>query len=278
MDIQLLKHNEKVPDTIMEHIRRVPAKNLSELNAELAPLGFAAIEVFQSKVDWKNDTTPYPTPSHYMEIFEIHDYVDRMVGIALEKPDDSRDLVTKLRGLREALKGWGANEEVIRYALPSACRERVASDAGFINNITVQSILDKIEELRKLAVQLRGLDGVTAADEMAMKFAGKWIKLHENCYGKVKDVVSCNNDTFAQVTGEKYGVELEIVVERNKEDSYLSLDDKNDMAYPVRLEDAVVVAPHDVRQMVWEWESRFDQHRNEFRDKFDAACVGGSHA
>lgn len=278
MDIQLLKHNEKVPDTIMEHIRRVPAKNLSELNAELAPLGFAAIEVFRGKVDWKNDTTPYPTPSHYMEIFEIHDYVDRMVGIALEKPDDSRDLVTKLRGLREALKGWGANEEVIRYALPSACRERVASDAGFINNITVQSILDKIEELRKLAVQLRGLDGVKAADDMAMKFAGMWIKLHENCYGKVKDVVSCNNDTFAQVTGEKYGVELEIVVERNKEDSYLSLDDKNDMAYPVRLEDAVVVAPHDVRQMVWEWESRFDQHRKEFRDKFDAACVGGSHA
>lgn len=277
MDIQLQKHNEKVPDAIMEHIRRVPTKNLSELNSELVPLGFAAIEIFQGKVDWMNDTTPYPTPDHYMEIFEIHDYVDRMVGIALEKPDDSSDLVTKLRGLRETLKSWGANEEVIRYALPSACRERVASDAGFINNITVQSILDKIEELRKLAVQLRGLDGVKAADEMAEKFAGKWIKLQEDCYGKVKDVVSCNNDTFAQVTGEKYGVEFELVVERNKRDTYLSLDDKCDLEYPVRLEDAVAVAPHDVRQMVWEWESRFDQHRKEFRDKFDAACVGGSH-
>lgn len=278
MDIQLKKHNEKIPDTIMEHIRRVPAKNLSELAAELGPLGFAAIEVFQSKDPWVGDTTPYPTPSHYMEIFEIHDYVDRMVGIALEKPDDSRDLALKLRGLREALKRWGANEEVIRYALPSACRERVASNAGFINNITVQGILDKIEELRKLAVQLRGLDGVKAADEMAEKFAGKWIKLHENCYGKVKDVVSCNNDTFAQVTGEKYGVELEIVVARNQTDTYLSLDDKCDMAYPVRLEDAVPVAPHDVRQMVWEWQARFDQHRKDFSDKFDAACVGGSHA
>ena len=278
MDIQLQKHNEKVPDTIMEHIRRVPAKNLSELNSELAPLGFAAIEVFQGKVDWKNDTTPYPTPDHYMEIFEIHDYVDHMVGIALKKPDDSRDVVAKLRGLRETLKGWGANEEVIRYTMPSACRERVASDAGFINNITVQSILDKIEELRKLALQLRGLDGAIAADEMAGKFVGKWIKLHDNCYGKVKDVVSCHNDTFAQVTGEKYGVELEIVVERNKEDSYLSLDDKNDMPWPVRLEDVEVVAPHDVRQMVWEWQARFDQHRKDFSDKFDAACVGGSHA
>ena len=117
-----------------------------------------------------------------------------------------------------------------------------------------------------------------AADEMAEKFAGKWIKLQENCYGKVKDVVSCHNDTFAQVTGEKYGVELEIVVERNKTDTYLSLDDKCDMAYPVRLEDAVVVAPHDVRQMVREWQARFDQHRKDFSDKFDAACVGGSHA
>lgn len=278
MDIQLQKHNEKVPDSIMEHVRRVPAKNLSELNAELAPLGFAAIEVVQGKVDWKNDTTPYPSPDHFMEIFEIHDYVDRMVGIALEKPDETRDLVTKLRGLRETLKNWGACEEVIRYALPSACRERVASAAGFINNITVKDILDKIDELRKLAVQLRALDGVKAADEMALKFAGKWIKLHENCYGKVKDVVSCNNDTFAQVTGEKYGVELELVVERNSTDSYLAFDDKNDMAYPVRLEDAVEVAPHDIRQMVWEWESRFDQHRKDFRDKFDAACVGGSHA
>ena len=121
MDIQLQKHNEKVPDSIMEHIRRVLAKNLTELNAELAPLGFAAIEVFQSKDPWVGDTTPYPTPGHYMEIFEIHDYVDRMVGIALEKPDDSSDLVTKLRGLRETLKSWARTKKSsVMHFLPHA--------------------------------------------------------------------------------------------------------------------------------------------------------------
>lgn len=134
-----------------------------------------------------------------------------------------------------------------------------------------QSIDNAIRRLHDVEFELAVLD-------MQEKFGGKWIRLDKTSIGKVKDVISCNDDGGTVHSGKahRFYVTFEFFVEYTKR--YLAYDNDNTQ-YPVDFDEFEIISAEMARVEIAKAEKEFDEMRKRFHaDGFDRAVNPAMHA
>lgn len=134
-----------------------------------------------------------------------------------------------------------------------------------------QNIDDAIRRLYDVDFELAVLD-------MQEKFGGKWVRIDKTAIGKVKDVISCNDDGVTAQSGKahRFYVTFEFFVEYTKK--YLAYDNDNTQ-YPVDFDDFEIISAEMARVEIAKAEKEFDEMRKRFHaDGFDRAVNPAMHA
>ena len=134
-----------------------------------------------------------------------------------------------------------------------------------------QNIDDAIRRLYDVDFELAVLD-------MQEKFGGKWVRIDKTAIGKVKDVISCNDDGVTVQSGKahRFYVTFEFFVEYTKK--YLAYDNDNTQ-YPVDFDDFEIISAELARVEIAKAEKEFDEMRKRFHaDGFDRAVNPAMHA
>lgn len=150
----------------------------------------------------------------------------------------------------------------------------LAKKAEIVKEAGIESI--EMGQERKQSIdnairRLYDVDFELAVLDMQEKFGGKWVRFNKTSIGKVKDVISCNDDWVTVQSGKahRFYVTFEFFVEYTKK--YLAYDNDNTQ-YPVDFDEFEIISSEMARVEIAKAEKEFDEMRKRFHaDGFDRA-------
>jgi hypothetical protein len=150
----------------------------------------------------------------------------------------------------------------------------LAKKAEIVKDVGIESV--EMGQKRKQNIddairRLYDVDFELAVLDMQEKFGGKWVRIDKTAIGKVKDVISCNDDWVTVQSGKahRFYVTFEFFVEYTKR--YLAYDNDNTQ-YPVDFDEFEIISAEMARVEIAKAEKEFDEMRKRFHaDGFDRA-------